>query len=638
MRKRILAISIALAFSFGYSEAFCKPMTQISPNIKLGFGPSKQGEPGLVSEFIKFVDGSRKSFEGAFFEIRLDSVVDAFIRAKKRGVDIKLVVDNDYYYQVPDPATEDDVDSLTPHPIQMVATRRNGQPAAPELNPFIARLVEAGIPIIEDNMRGSLMHNKFGVRDQDTVWTGSYNLTDTCSYKNPNNAVQIKSKELAQIFSTEFREMFVDRSFGISSQKHSERQIVTVDGADIEVFFAPEDNPNGRIGEAIAEAEQEVFFMQFAFTADELRDLLIKKHKSGCKVRGIFDRMLYRSTGPYGEFSHLTEVGIPVKIYPGLGKFHHKVFVIDPDGNKPVVVLGSTNASTNGNRSNDENILVIHSKTVAQHFKQEFNSYFGSFSDAAAFMQVADLPFAGETIQMGELHVFANGKDIEKIRIDYPARWKVENLHRNAVDVIRQSKNTTENEKVTFANNSLTLHTANLNGSGNNSSLSLRFNSIPAPTIPGKYAVLISVAYKDAPSTFVPLRNNPTVWVFDPEKTEDFTRLLDYIQRLHNSLEAMKGSLNSTQQKNQASIFKLVVNKLQTILCKSVQAGEYDRTDMSLSKIEKLPPRWHPFIIAVTNNLKPLREALNHKAMHDNDQTAAQLLKRVEKFILNATH
>lgn len=636
MRKSILAISFLFACCFGSSEAICRPMAQISPNIKLGFGPSKKGQTGLETEFIKYVDGARKTFDGAFFEIRLDSVVDAFIRAKKRGVKVRLVVDNNYYYMPPDPATEDDTDLLTPQPLQMISTHRNRQPSEPVLNPYIARLIQAGIPVVEDNMRSSLMHNKFGIRDGKTVWTGSYNLTDTCSYKNPNNAVQIESAELANIFTTEFNEMFVDRSFGITSPKHTERQIVKVDDALIEVFFSPEDNPNGRIGEAITEASQEIFFMQFAFTADELRDLLIKRHKEGLKVRGIFDRMLYRSTGPYGEFSHLTEVGIPVKIYPEAGKFHHKVFVIDPDGEQPRVVFGSTNASTSGNRSNDENILVIHSKKVARSFKQEFESFFGSFSDAAAFMQVADLPFAGQTINMGELHVFANGKGIDRIKVEYPARWKVENLGRSAISVFRSGRDTTENENIKFFNNSFILNSANLSESGKNSSVSLRFHNIPAPTIPGKYAVLISVAYSNDPAKFVPLHNNPTVWVFDPEKNEDFGRLLDYIQKLHGSLEAMKTGQNSTQQKNQLNIFKLVINKLQTMLCQAVQTGEYERTDMALTKIEKLPQRWHPFILSVSQNLKPLREALQHRIMHDNDDMATKLLKRIEKYILDA--
>lgn len=633
MRKRILAISMALVCGIGLSSAVCKPMMQISPNIKLGFGPSTPQQVGLDDEFIAFVDGTEKTFEGAFYEIRLDSFVDAFIRAKKRGVKIELVVDSNNFYLPPDPATEDDVDALTPHPIKNLDPKKSEEL---ELNPFVERLIKAGVPVIEDSGRSALMHNKFAIRDKEVVWTGSYNLTDTCSYRNPNNAVQINSKELAKIYRTEFTEMFSKQEFGISSSEHKKRNLVDVDGTNMEVFFAPEDNPNKRVAELISAAKQEVFFMQFAFTADDLRDLLIKKHKNGCKIRGIFDRTLYRSTGPYGEFSHLTEVGIPVKIFPGKGKFHHKVFVIDPDGADPAVVLGSENASTNGNKANDENILILHSAKVAKLFKKEFDSFFGQFSDAAAFMQVADLPFACEPISLGELHVFANGKGIAKIKIEYPARWKMEGLDRHSIAVLRNNKVSTEKEKITFFRNGFSLDSADLNGSGKNSHISFRFSNVPAPEIPGKYALLMSVAYEDKPNTFIPLRNNPTVWVFDPEKTEDFTRLLDYVQLLHSSLEAMKGTLTSTQKKNQAAIFGMVVNKLQNLLCHGIKSGEMARTEMAMGRIEGLPKRWYPYILAITKKLQPLRDALQHRILHEKDENAAKLLKRVELFIKSA--
>ena len=239
---------------------------------------------------------------------------------------------------------------------------------------------------------------------------------------------------------------------------------------------------------------------------------------------------------------------------------------------------------------------------------------------------------------MGELHVFANGRAVEKIKVEYPARWKVEGLGRSAVEVFRGNRNTSENEKIRFSGNGFVVESASLTGNGSSSMLSLRFNQIPAPTIPGKYAVLVSVAYKDDPQNFVSLRNNPTVWVFNPEKIEDFTRLLDYIQLLYNSLEAMKGSLNSTQQKNQANIFKTVVNKVQKLVCNAVAAGEYQRADLAMNMIEGLSRRWKPFILAVSNNLKPFRDTLQHRVVHDQDENAAKMLKRVEIYVLDAVH
>ena len=54
--------------------------------------------------------------------------------------------------------------------------------------------------------------------------------------------------------------------------------------------------------------------MQFAMTANELGNLLIRKHDAGIGGQRNFDKVLYRSTGPYAEFSKLTRNGVPVVV------------------------------------------------------------------------------------------------------------------------------------------------------------------------------------------------------------------------------------------------------------------------------------------------------------------------------------
>ena len=49
--------------------------------------------------------------------------------------------------------------------------------------------------------------------------------------------------------------------------------------------------------------------------------------------------------------------------------FHHKSFIID---NK-IVVIGSFNFSNNADRSNDENLLIVHNPEIAAEFLKEFD-------------------------------------------------------------------------------------------------------------------------------------------------------------------------------------------------------------------------------------------------------------------------
>ena len=140
----------------------------------------------------------------------------------------------------------------------------------------------------EDEKRSGLMHNKFCVIDQKLVWNGSYNLTNTGTQRNENNALEFRSIKLSRIFTREFNEMFENRRFGITSPSTPDEQTIDFGGRRVEVYFGPEDNPLEKIVRHVRQARQGVYFMQFAMTANDLGDLLIEQHNAGIKVKGIF--------------------------------------------------------------------------------------------------------------------------------------------------------------------------------------------------------------------------------------------------------------------------------------------------------------------------------------------------------------
>ena len=131
---------------------------------------------------IRLFDGARSSVFGAFYSISSPEVTAALLRAKGRGVDVRIVTETDNMG-----------------------------------TPQIAMLRKGGITVAHDRRRG-LMHHKFAVIDGETVWTGSYNITPNGALRNNNNAIEINSPELAEIFSAEFREMHRDGVFGNSAE------------------------------------------------------------------------------------------------------------------------------------------------------------------------------------------------------------------------------------------------------------------------------------------------------------------------------------------------------------------------------------------------------------------------------------
>ncbi|MBW7877052.1 MAG: DUF1669 domain-containing protein [Candidatus Cloacimonetes bacterium] len=465
--------------------------------IELHFGPGDGSEPTLDQHFISFVEKAKKTLDGAFFEFRLDSIVDALIRAHNRGVKLRLVTDDGNYY-------------LRDHATGIVDREK--------MNPFAQRILDAGIDLKQDNDRSGLMHNKFAIVDGQWVWTGSYNLTDSCSLKNENNAIWLKNAELAKVFTTEFEEMFVDNQFGVRSPSQLENQTVMHGDIKIEVLFGPEDNPMGKVEEYLRNATESIYFMEFAMTHNDLGEVMVQKHHQGLKVRGIFDRMLYRSTGPYAEFSRLTAAGVPVVVYdsPHRGKMHHKVFIIDAEGSEPKVAIGSGNASANGNKGNDENVVIIHDKAIAKRYLREFRSLFGKVSRVmATFHNFKNLK-PGTRVPRLTLIVSSNGVATQKLKIQFPPRWP---MHDESVGLkiyrLRKGRQyeTTAKEDFRVTQRDIQLHSADLTKDGESSVVIIKVTNALVPEIPGGYNLYIEAK---APNTgFYPLTSQPVVYVGD---------------------------------------------------------------------------------------------------------------------------
>jgi phosphatidylserine/phosphatidylglycerophosphate/cardiolipin synthase-like enzyme len=281
------------------------------------------------------LDEARVSIDLAVLEMNLWSVRDALIDAHRRGVRVRVVVDSDNL--------EDDE---------------------------IQDLIEAGIPVLGDRREG-LMHNKFTVIDRMEVWTGSMNYTTTDGYRNNNNMIHLRSSKIAEDYTTEFEEMFVDDLFGPDVRSATPYAEVKVDGTTVEIMFSPDDGVSERLVELLASAEQSIHFLAFSFTLNDLADVLLERASAGVKVSGVMDESQAESnTG--GEYERFRSAGLDVYLDGNEYKMHHKVFIID----SKIVVTGSYNFSTSAETRNDENILILFDQEVARVFAEEFQRIF----------------------------------------------------------------------------------------------------------------------------------------------------------------------------------------------------------------------------------------------------------------------
>ncbi|HSV86323.1 MAG TPA: phospholipase D-like domain-containing protein [Levilinea sp.] len=286
---------------------------------------------GIDEAIVSAMDAAERSIDVAIYNFSLKNVADALLRAHDRGVQVRVVIESDA------------IDGFVPQ-----------------------YLMENEIPVFGDR-RESLMHNKFIVIDGLEVWVSSFNLTASGVYKDHNHIVRVRSAEVAENYTVEFEEMFIDDRFGAGSPANTPYPEVMVEGRRVEVLFSPDDGVARRLAALVESAEESVYFLAFSFTADDIGDAVLRRAAAGVEVRGVFDdNQAQTNTGT--NWDRFRAAGLEVRTGEPTWQMHHKVIIID----RKIVTFGSYNYSNNAERRNDENVMITHDAGLAEQFIAEF--------------------------------------------------------------------------------------------------------------------------------------------------------------------------------------------------------------------------------------------------------------------------
>jgi phosphatidylserine/phosphatidylglycerophosphate/cardiolipin synthase-like enzyme len=291
---------------------------------------------GIDERFVQFVDASTRSLDVAAYEFDLENVAQAMVRAKGRGVAVRMVTDSDTINAVRDEATQ--------KALKVVR--------------------DAGIVIVPDE-RSAIMHHKFAVRDGEEIWTGSWNLTVGDTYRLNNNAFRMRSPELARAFTEEFDTMFVQKRFGAGRARGNVTPPVQVGSMRVQVLFAPEDGVAERIADRINQATSQVRFLAFSFTHDGIGQAVLGRARAGASAAGVFERT--GSETRFSEYGPMKQAGLDVYQDGNPYVMHHKVFVLDGR----TTLVGSFNFSDSADKDNDENLLVVEDAGFAARYLEE---------------------------------------------------------------------------------------------------------------------------------------------------------------------------------------------------------------------------------------------------------------------------
>ncbi|HWY50897.1 MAG TPA: phosphatidylserine/phosphatidylglycerophosphate/cardiolipin synthase family protein [Chthoniobacterales bacterium] len=326
----------------------------------------EQSADSVMERLTAFIRGATKTLDFAAYDMRFNDPLKAALSSALReraaaGVQIRFCYDGDKPAQ-PNVAAGQD-------------------PAPAGTGAFVQSL---GYPW--RRIAGmKLMHNKFIVRDGQSVWTGSTNMTDDAFTLMENNIVTIDSAPLAAYYAEEFDQLWEKENFDNTGDIRTIAAPITFAGqpGEARVMFSPGcgQEIDSEIASRVRAAKRRVRICSLLINSgtliSELGNLL---QRGGVTVDGIYDRTqmsdVYRQwqdvpsnrwkIGALQEIvarAHL--VGKNSTPYTPTSKhdfMHNKVLVVDD-----TVITGSYNFSRSA-EFNAENILFIDSAALAETY------------------------------------------------------------------------------------------------------------------------------------------------------------------------------------------------------------------------------------------------------------------------------
>ena len=302
------------------------------------------------------IDRTRRTLLLAIYDLRLSEVADAILRAKARGVDVRLIYDEGHT-----------------------------KPAAPGAgsgpSPEYQALVDAGVAtrLLKGGGSFGIMHHKYAVFDGELLMTGSFNWTRAADTRNFENAVFKTDKALIDGFTRNWTWMWgfgqapaaagEPAGAGLGQPPADPLRPVSFGGGKFPRYaFSPQGGVEDMLVDAIARSRRTIDVSIFSFYAQRVADALIAAKARGVAVRVVGDSSQARRSQ---AMLSLSRAGVPLRLSSGRegsGAMHHKYALFDG----AMLMSGSYNFSQNAELYNFENDLFTTAPPEAAAFGGEF--------------------------------------------------------------------------------------------------------------------------------------------------------------------------------------------------------------------------------------------------------------------------
>ena len=370
MNKILISFLLSLLIAAGMPyDAYCKgakgtkktdSATAEKKNGSKSYSRQNSGNPFAFSYLNAFntnvIESAKKTVDVAMYSITYSDNVNDLITAAKRGVQVRVLMDEGHCY--------------------------------PKMDKETKRLLD--IPGIQfRTIRGygdyGVNHNKIVIADKKTVTAGSYNWTFTATFNNMENSVLITDKKYAKGYSDYFEWMWKNGrtleqgktletvqqgKYGLPPQAHN---IAKFNGADVPAFiFSPGSRSEERLAAILDAAKETIDACTFSFSSEILANALINAQRRGVKVRFMMDKNLAKkSIAGRNVFKSGTDFKVRIG-RKGKGALHDKFVIID---NK-ILQTGSFNWAQNASVNSFENMVFFNDDEHINAYKRIYDGLY----------------------------------------------------------------------------------------------------------------------------------------------------------------------------------------------------------------------------------------------------------------------
>lgn len=321
----------------------------------------------IDGELVNLIDSARQFVYLAAYNFNRTMIIDALLRAKARGIDVRFVGDIDEFYTT-------GYQAMYLNHVNMTLGNST-----------------------------AIQHNKFCLVDDLYLFTGTGNWSDTDLLRNNNNWYLVQNEAIVRLFKAEFMQLF-NGLFGARKRQLTTTTAVMINDSPVEIYFSPYlgDTAVDRLISLVESAKASIHYMIFADTHDELAAAIVTMaRQKGIPVYGIHDSnfitgvseeapRIYsaafnndgsqHTTGPFVRWDGNENTEIKNDRTHG-GKLHAKTLIVDAGTASASMATGSFNWSANAVQNNDENLLIIHQPRIANAIFEQWKGAWGISND-----------------------------------------------------------------------------------------------------------------------------------------------------------------------------------------------------------------------------------------------------------------